>query len=47
VTIERVLTDDALAYRHSLREVCADLGIKQKVIKPACISSRSSVVARG
>ena len=34
--IERVMTDNAWAYRWSLREVCADLGIKQIFIKPHC-----------
>jgi len=34
--IERVMTDNAFAYRHSndLKRVCADLGAKQKFIKP-------------
>jgi transposase InsO family protein len=35
-TIERVLTDNAWAYRYSLREVCAQLGIRQKFIRPHC-----------
>nr|WP_207619229.1 IS481 family transposase [Nocardioides sp. IC4_145] len=36
--IERLITDNAFAYRHSadLKRVCADLGIKQKFIKPHC-----------
>lgn len=34
--IERLITDNAWAYRHSLRGVCADLGIIQKFIKPHC-----------
>jgi transposase InsO family protein len=36
--IERVMTDNAWAYRHSsaLRQVCAGLGIKQIFIKPHC-----------
>lgn len=36
--IERVMTDNALAYRHSndLKRGCADLGAEQKVIKPHC-----------
>ena len=36
--IERVLTDNALAYRHSrdLKRVCAAVGAKQKFIKPHC-----------
>ncbi len=34
--IERVMTDNAWAYRYSLREVCAQLGIKQVFIKPHC-----------
>ena len=36
--IERVMTDNAMAYRHStdLKRVCADLGARQKFIKPHC-----------
>ena len=36
--IERVMTDNALAYRQSsqIRQVCADLGAVQKFIKPHC-----------
>jgi transposase InsO family protein len=34
--IERLLTDNAWAYKYSLSEVCAELGIKQKFIKPHC-----------
>jgi transposase InsO family protein len=34
--IERLMTDNAWAYRYSLRDVCADLGIKQVFIKPHC-----------
>jgi transposase InsO family protein len=34
--IERVMTDNAYAYRYSLRQVCADLGINQVFIKPHC-----------
>jgi transposase InsO family protein len=34
--IERVMTDNAWAYRYSLREVIADLGARQKFIKPHC-----------
>jgi transposase InsO family protein len=34
--IERVMTDNAWAYRWSLREVCASLGAHQKFIKPHC-----------
>ena len=34
--IERLMTDNAWAYKYSLREVCADLGIRQKFIKPHC-----------
>ncbi|WP_432565708.1 IS481 family transposase [Kineococcus sp. SYSU DK003] len=34
--IERVMTDNAWAYRWSLREVCAGLGARQKFIKPHC-----------
>jgi transposase InsO family protein len=35
-TIERLITDNAWAYRHSLRQVCADHAIVQKFIKPHC-----------
>ena len=35
-TIECVMTDNAWAYRYSLREVCAELGIRQVFIKPHC-----------
>jgi transposase InsO family protein len=34
--IERVMTDNAWAYRHSLKGVCAQLGARQKFIKPHC-----------
>ncbi|WP_432560709.1 IS481 family transposase [Granulicoccus sp. GXG6511] len=34
--IERLMTDNAWAYRYSLRGVCADHGIRQKFIKPHC-----------
>jgi transposase InsO family protein len=34
--IERVMTDNAWAYRWSLREVIAALGARQKFIKPHC-----------
>jgi transposase InsO family protein len=34
--IERLMTDNAWAYRWSLRKVCADHDIKQKFIKPHC-----------
>jgi transposase InsO family protein len=34
--IHRVMTDNAWAYRWSLRGVCAQLGIRQKFIKPHC-----------
>jgi transposase InsO family protein len=36
--IERVMTDNAFAYRHSadVKRVCAALGAKQKFIKPHC-----------
>lgn len=34
--IERLMTDNAWAYRWSLREVCAANQIKQKFIKPHC-----------
>ena len=34
--IERIMTDNAWAYRYSLRAVVADLGAKQLFIKPHC-----------
>jgi transposase InsO family protein len=34
--IERLITDNAWAYRWSLREVCAAEGISQQFIKPRC-----------
>jgi transposase InsO family protein len=34
--IERVMTDNAWAYKYSLRDVCAALGARQKFIKPHC-----------
>jgi transposase InsO family protein len=34
--IERVMTDNAWAYRYSLREICAALGARQVFIKPHC-----------
>jgi transposase InsO family protein len=34
--IERLMTDNAFAYRWSLRQICADRGIKQVFIKPHC-----------
>jgi transposase InsO family protein len=34
--IERLMTDNAWAYRYSLRAVCAEHGIAQKFIKPHC-----------
>jgi transposase InsO family protein len=34
--IERVMTDNAWAYKYSLREVCAAIGARQKFIKPHC-----------
>ena len=34
--IERLMTDNAWAYRWSLRELCASHGIKQMFIKPHC-----------
>lgn len=34
--IERLMTDNAWAYRYSLREVCATHNIRQKFIKPHC-----------
>ena len=35
-TIERLITDNAWAYRFSLRTFCTDHGIRQKFIKPHC-----------
>lgn len=34
--VERLITDNAWAYRYSLRDLCADLGITQKFIRPHC-----------
>ena len=34
--IERVMTDNAWAYKHSLREACNALGARQKFIRPHC-----------
>jgi transposase InsO family protein len=34
--IERLITDNAWAYRYSLRQTCQELGIRQKFIKPHC-----------
>ena len=34
--IEQLMTDNAFAYRYSLRSVCADHAITQKFIKPHC-----------
>ena len=34
--IERLMTDNAWAYRYSLRELCAHHGIEQIFIKPHC-----------
>jgi transposase InsO family protein len=34
--IERVMTDNAWAYQHSIKSVCAHLGARQKFIKPHC-----------
>ena len=34
--IERLMTDNARAYRYSLRTVCAEHGIRQRFIKPHC-----------
>jgi transposase InsO family protein len=34
--IERVMTDNAWAYRYSLRDVCTALGARQKFIRPHC-----------
>lgn len=35
-SIERLMTDNAWAYKWSLRAICADLGIEQTFIKPHC-----------
>jgi transposase InsO family protein len=35
-TIEQLMTDNAWAYRYSLRQVCAELGARQIFIKPHC-----------
>jgi hypothetical protein len=35
-TVERLMTDNAWAYRKSLREVCAEIGTRQVFIKPHC-----------
>jgi transposase InsO family protein len=34
--IQRVMTDNAWAYKYSLHEVCASIGARQKFIKPHC-----------
>ena len=34
--IERLMTDNAWAYKHSLKVVCAQLGARQKFIRPHC-----------
>jgi transposase InsO family protein len=34
--IERVMTDNAWAYKYSLGDVCAQLGARQKFIRPHC-----------
>ncbi len=34
--IERLMTDNAWAYRYSLREICARHGISQRFIRPHC-----------
>jgi transposase InsO family protein len=34
--IQRLITDNAWAYRYSLRQLCAAHGIRQKFIKPHC-----------
>lgn len=41
--IERLMTDNAWAYRYSLREVCAEHNITQKFIRPhrPCRTARS------
>jgi transposase InsO family protein len=35
-SIDQLMTDNAFAYRYSLRELCADAGIKQVFIRPHC-----------
>ena len=35
-SIERLMTDNAWAYKYSLRDVCSDRGIQQIFIKPHC-----------
>jgi transposase InsO family protein len=34
--IERVMTDNAWAYQHSIKAVCATIGARQKFIRPHC-----------
>ncbi len=34
--IERIMTDNAFAYRYSLREIATQLGARQVLIKPNC-----------
>lgn len=34
--IERLMTDNAWAYRYSLRDVCTEIGARQKFIRPHC-----------
>jgi transposase InsO family protein len=34
--IERLMTDNAWAYKYSLREICAALGTRQIFIRPHC-----------
>jgi len=34
--VERLMTDNAWAYRYSLREICAQHGIRQVFIRPHC-----------
>ena len=36
IRVERLMTDNAWAYRWSLRDVCTEHGITQKFIKPHC-----------
>jgi Integrase core domain len=45
--IERIMTDNARAYRYSLREVVAALGARQAFIKPHCgrTAKRSATTA--
>lgn len=41
--VERLMTDNAWAYKYSLCELCAELGITQKFINPHCPSQNGKV----